>query len=240
MNYFFSLSGLLIATTLHATPWQYEVAPYVWASGLKGTIQIGHKKIHVSETFTDLLKELDVGAMLWAGAYKDNFGVFFNGFYTKVSDNQRIKEIPIASTSQLTIASVGASYRLFISADNTHYLEPFIGARYTDTNTTVMIGPFHAQQNIRWTDAIIGSRANYNITPHFNLEGSADYGQGNRSTSYNLSLIAGYQSPNYFKNTRFYAGYRILHENYRQGVDANFYQWRMNLLGPVAGFLIKF
>lgn len=233
------LTVLLIGnTTLHAA-WKAEIAPYLWASGLDGTVQVADKKIKVSVPFSKLLKHLDFGAMLWVAAHQDRFGVFFNGLYSKVSDKQRIRNIGIGSTSTMIINAAGASYQVPLSYEGL-YLEPYAGARYTSNDTEVHISRFHAKQNEQWTDAIAGTRVNYNITSNFNVEGAGDYGQGDHSDSYNLSFLAGYQSPNHFKNTRFYLGYRFLHQNYTHGKGIHFYQWHMNIAGPVAGALFQF
>lgn len=240
MQYKALFPALLFVSSAHASNWHAEVAPYLWASGLKGTVQIADKQVKVDERFVDLIKELKFGAMLWAQAYNDEVGVFFNGLYTKVADAQTKDRISIDSTSQMTIAATGMSRRIYLQQAKTHYLEPYVGLRYTNNTTKLSIDRFNVGQTEAWTDGIIGSRFNYIVTPAFNLEAALDFGRGNHSSSYNWSVLAGYQSPNHFKNTRFYLGYRFLHQNYSHGQGIRYFKWDMDIAGPVAGFAYHF
>lgn len=229
--------GMVSAVTLHAASWNYELAPYLWASSMKGTQQSGPWRFHVSEPFTKLLKELDFGAMLYVAAYRDNWGVFFNGIYSKVSDTVNVDTFRIHTTSLMTIDSAGLSHKFNYHSQWT--FEPYSGARYTLNDTKVAINALSLKQKYNWTDAIIGARIGYNINSAFTVEGTADYGQGAHSKSYNLSGLLGYQSPTRFKNTRFYLGYRFLHQNYHHGEGKTYYLWDMNLFGPIAGFAYR-
>lgn len=121
--------SLLSILSAPAYSWNYELAPYIWASGLEGTLQTGPHRFHVHETFSELLRELDFGAMLFAAAYKNNFGVFFNGIYTKVSDKLTFDDVWIHTSSVLSIDSAGASYRITFP-HNKIMLEPYVGARF--------------------------------------------------------------------------------------------------------------
>ena len=225
------------ALSLNAASWHYEVAPYLWASSMEGEQQSGSHRFHVNESFIKLLKHLDFGAMLYTSAYRDNWGVFFNGIYSKVSDSVNLDTLSIHTSSAMTIDSAGTSHRFNYSNGA---IEPYVGARYTLNNTKISIDTLPIKQKYNWTDAIIGTRLFYNISSAFNIEGSADYGQGGHSHSYNLSALLGYQSPTHFQNTRFYLGYRYLHQNYHHGEGKTYYLWDMNLFGPIAGFAYRF
>ncbi|MDP3269909.1 MAG: hypothetical protein Q8M40_12805 [Legionella sp.] len=229
---------LICTSQLTYAKWTVEVAPYIWASGLSGTQHTAGLKFKVSESFSELLRELDFGAMLWLAAYHDNAGIFFNGIYSKVSDKLRIDRLDIDLKSTLSIDSLGISYRL--GENKEWYFEPYAGARYTLNDNKVTINTLGINQKYNWTDAIAGTRLNYNVTSAFNVEGAADYGQGSHSHSYNFTALLGYQSPHHFKNTRFYLGYRFLHQNYHHGTGLRYYEWNMNIHGPVAGMLFRF
>lgn len=179
--------------------------------------------------------------MLGVAAYQNDFGLFFNGIYTKVTDDVVYRQLLINTSSILSIDSLGASYKLYKSVDNKLLIEPYAGLRYTINSNRISIDNlFFGRQKIDWTDAIFGSRIDYNLSPSFNVIGSADYGIGYQSNSYNLTAFLGYQSPYYFKNCRFYLGYRFLHQNYHQGKSTRYFDWNMDLLGPVMGVLFKF
>lgn len=238
-NLLYGFSLLSVVFSVQASPWNYEVAPYLWATSIAGTQQTGPYRFHVSESFTELLKHLDFGAMLYISAYRNNFGVFFNGIYSKVSDDiNSLRDLHIHMASAMTIDTAGISYR--IHPNTSWVLEPYLGARYTLNSTKLDINNLNIKQKYNWTDAVVGSRLIYTFNRAWNIEGSADYGRGTNSYSYNLSALLGYQSPTHFKNTRFYLGYRYLHQNYDHGDQRAYYLWDMNLFGPIAGFVYRF
>lgn len=241
MKKYLAILGLLGASTAYSSPWVFDAAPYMWGTSLGGDVALGHRKIHISDSFIELLKVLDFGGMLWLDAHKDKFGLFFDGFYTKLSTTKTFRANIIDAASEMTIDSAGATYRVYGELGAGLSLEPYVAARYTATNTSISVSQLGNGFNKQhWTDAVIGTRVNYSFNPAFNVEGRADYGQGDRSSSYNVSVLGGYQSPNYFKRTRFFLGYRYLHQNYGHGEGAQFYRWKMNLYGPVAGFRVRF
>lgn len=228
--------------SVSAAEWEADVAPYLWATSLKGQTQIGPRTVQVSAPFSKLIKLLDFGGMLWISGHRDNLGVFFNGVYSKVSGQKNIKDISIELGSKLTLGAVGVSYILM--KEGKWIPEPYAGARYTKTVATLTASnnrqSISAQQTEGWTDAIFGSRLSYLVNPSWTLEGAADYGIGNNSNSYNLHALIGYQSLTKFKNTRFYLGYRYLHQNFHTGQGRTFYRWDMSLYGPVLGFMVQF
>lgn len=238
------LLGLLLISSgsLFASDWQYDIAPYLWATSLKGETQIGNRQVEVNEPFSKLFKLLDFGGMLWVDAYHDKFGLFFNGVYSKVSAMRDLRSLELKVSSKLGIASAGASYRIF--ENQSFIVEPYAGARYTNTILTLAahLGRFGlmAENKQEWTDAIGGSRFIYKFNPAWLVEGVADYGAGNNSNSYNLHAMLGYKSEKHFPNTRFYLGYRFLHQNYHHGQGINFYRWDMDLYGPILGFMARF
>lgn len=231
---------LTCLTNIAYAEWETDIAPYLWASSLKGTQQVREFTFKVSEPFSQLIKELDFGTMLWIAVHDNNFGVFFNGVYSKVSDKLILDNIDIRTSSILTIDSAGVSYKLRSSPADRFYFEPYAGARYTLNNNKVSIGEINANQKNDWTDGIFGTRVIYNFSSSFDIQGSADYGLGTHSNSYNLSALLGYQSQTHFKCARFYLGYRFLHQNFHRGEGVTFYRWNMNVFGPVLGVLFHF
>lgn len=235
------LAGFFTSTAAFSSPWVIDVSPYMWATSVKGDVSLGNRTAHISESFLDLLKILDFGGMLWLDAHNDRLGFFYNGYYSKLSTNKVALDTLVTAASQLVISSAGASYRFSGAPESPFFVEPYIGARYTATRSSVSASQFGtAGLKEDWTDAIIGSRFNYTLSTASNIEGAADYGQASRSSSYNVMLLAGYQSAIHFKRTRFYLGYRYLHQNYGHGEGASLYRWKMNIFGPVAGFRVRF
>lgn len=233
---------LVCSGNLVASDWKYDIAPYMWATSLKGETQLANRTVQVNEPFSKLFNYLDFGGMLWLDAYHDRFGLFFNGFYSKLSAQRDLRSLSLKLGSRLGIAAAGGSYRLF---ENEHFIvEPYAGARYTNAILTLSahLGRFgiSAENTEEWTDGMAGTRLMYKFNTSWRMEGGADYGAGHHSNSYNLHAMLGYQSETYFKNTRFYLGYHFLHQNFHHGQGIHYFRWDMDLYGPILGFALRF
>lgn len=64
-----------------ASPWTFEASMYGWFTGLDGDIGIGGYDVGVNESFTDILPDLNMAAMLRFEARNAKWGVIVDGFY---------------------------------------------------------------------------------------------------------------------------------------------------------------
>src|SRR5262245_31125384 len=66
--------------------WTFNVAPYIWAAGMDGTIaQFGFPPVSVDASFSDILEHFDIGLMgAGEGRYGD-FGLLTDFMYVKLS-----------------------------------------------------------------------------------------------------------------------------------------------------------
>lgn len=226
-----------------ANPWKIEVAPYLWAMNMNGRVQVGSQSAHVTESFSDIMKQFKGGGMLWIDANKDRLGLFFNGMYSVLSNTTDAGPFEVDSTNKFGIFSAGVSYEVFqktLANAGQIAIEPYLGARYTLNNTTLKVSGtgISATDNQHWTDPIIGARVRYNISKAWLALVAGDVGgtNFNNHNSYNINAFVGYKPQTMLKNTTFYLGYRLLYQNYVSGSGANRFSWDMKLFGPVAGF----
>jgi hypothetical protein len=231
-------------TNTFAAPWRFEVAPYLWAVSMNGRTSVGPGTIHIDEDFSDILKQLNFGAMLYASAHKDAFGTYFNGVYAVLSNSDNIDNIHISGKNKFGIFGAGVSYIVFakeLANAQKISLEPYAGFRYTLNNTTIDIGRFSLTKNVNWTDPVIGLRLDYAFNKPWSVTLMGDVGGTNASThySYNASAILGYQPPSW-SSTRLFLGYRLLDQHYQTGSGINFYDWNMKISGPMLGIGFSF
>lgn len=66
--------------------WEYELTPYLWGSGMEGTVRVGDLTAPIDLGFDDVLENLDGGLMFAFDARKERFGYFIEGLWVKVSD----------------------------------------------------------------------------------------------------------------------------------------------------------
>lgn len=238
------------ATNLTDDKWTFEIAPYLWALNMDGRVQVASQAAHVSENFSDIMKQFDGGGMLWLSAHKNKLGFFANGMYASLSKSSHIGPISMNQSEKFGIFGAGISYELYkqrfasqnVSIPHELTVEPYLGFRYTLNNATVKIGRLSASSDHHWTDPIVGARVKYTLTKAWLVLFAGDVGgtNFNNHNSYDLNGLVGYKPQTFWTNTTVYAGYRFLHQNYVTGSGRNYFAWNMKLFGPVVGLAIGF
>lgn len=237
----------------YADPWKFEVAPYVWAVNMNGRVQTGPIRVHVDQSFDDILHHLNFGAMFAVDATKDRFGLFGNVMYAVLSDKTSDSLLALNLKNKFGLFSAGASYQVvnynFNGAPmkpDSVALEPYIGLRYTLNNvrTTLSFESFSISNtdNHHWTDPIVGLRAKLFLSKLWSLILAGDVGGTNASSDYSYNLIGllGYKPQTHFVDTKLYLGYRLLSQHYITGRGLNYYNWNMKIFGPMVGITIAF
>lgn len=226
--------------------WTVEIAPYLWAINMNGTVQTGGNRLHINENFNDVLSQLNWAGMVWVDARKDKWDIFLNTLYASLSNTVHDGNTSLDANNYYSIVSVGASYEIykkFFSNSSLVTLEPYLGARYTLNNTTLTLSSplftIRAADDQHWTDPILGLRVNYWMTKAWKIILAGDIGGTNARThySYNVLGLLGYK-PQKWSNTTLYLGYRLLDQHYETGNGPTFYNWNMKNFGPLIGIAI--
>src|SRR6185369_515327 len=124
------------------SPWSFEVTPYLWTAGLTGDLSARGRSATVDPSFSDLLKDLDFGAMLLAEARYDRWGLLLDGFYLKLSKDA---ETPgplfssVDATSQMGMIGPSLAYRAVLTDRFT--LDVLGGARIWFVDTELDFKP---------------------------------------------------------------------------------------------------
>jgi hypothetical protein len=226
-----------------ANGWQVEIAPYLWAINMNGRVQVGPYKLHVKENFSDLLQDLQWGGMIWLDAKNGPWGLFFNGLYTSLGQSEYMGSLKLNASDQFSLLSAGLSYQLYQHMNIS--IDPYLGARLTvnKASLSAQLAGYKTSysNNQHWLDPILGARINYQMTYAWLATAAADIGGTNFNTdkSYNLIALIGYRPQTIWKNTTWYAGYRLLYQHYATGHDLKKFDWSMKLFGPLVGVTIK-
>jgi len=238
----------MLCSNSFADPWKFEVAPYLWAANMNGRTSIGPATVHINQSFSDILKHLNVGGMLYAAAHKDRFGIYFNGVYVNVSDGSHLStnlgNINTHLNNRYSIVGAGISYivvdKMFASGGQ-FTLEPYLGFRDTINNTSVKINKLSFKKNVSWTDPVVGIRLDYLFNKVWGILAQGDIGGVNASTQYSYSWGAFLHCrPSSWTHAQMYLGYRLLDQRYQTGSGRSFYDWNMKLFGPLLGLSFNF
>jgi hypothetical protein len=136
----------------------------------------------VDPSFSDLLKDLDFGAMLLAEARYDRWGLLLDGFYSKLSKDA---ETPgplfssVDATSQMGMIGPSLAYRAVLTDRFT--LDVLGGARIWFVDTELDFKPgllpgVKVDQSKSWVDRIIGLRLGVELADRFFFRALGDVG----------------------------------------------------------------
>lgn len=168
--------GMAVAALLGVTPawaqssspqgpgWQFELTPYFWMAGLSGDVGVAGTSTSVDASFTDIVKNLDFGAVVAFEARNGPWALLLDGIYLKVSQNgdtpgpgfSRVDVI-----SRTGIIAPALAYRVWESPFAA--LDAWIGTRIwvVDSELKFSGGVLPAQKfsgTKAWADPVAGAR----------------------------------------------------------------------------------
>lgn len=224
--------------------WSFTTAPYAWAASLKGTSAAfpGLPPVEVDASFTDVLRNLDIGVMTLLELRYRRFAGYADVIYTHVSaDAETPKGLlfdSIDAESGVFIGTFGGAYR--VVEDEGGFLDLSAGARVWSVDTEVKLdGGLLADRDLShsesWADPVIGVKGRFNLGEGFFLNGLAHVGGFDVASDLTWDVFGGvgYQ----FNDTvSAVAGYRHLEVDYEDGG----FIFDVQMSGPVIGAVIRF
>ncbi len=203
------LMALILATPARAADWNYQLTPYLWASGLDGTQAIGGREFEVDASFSDLLEVLDVGFAARFEAQGPRWGWFGDIFYAKLSDDANLPAVALSGETKQTIAEAGVSYRL------AERLKGLAGLRYQKSELELAASGIGARSTDEsWIDGFVGLHWMPVNTGKWQAWLRGDIGAGDSDLVWFTGLGVGYRF-----NARFTGllAYRYLDTDYERG-----------------------
>lgn len=224
--------------------WSFLIAPYVWAAGIKGTAATlpPLPPIDVDASFQDILKNLDIAAMVALELRYRKFAGYADIVYTGISadaDTPRgILFDEIEAESEVFIGTFGGAYRVLEGERS--FLDLLAGARVWSVDTTLkldggLLADREIQDNQNWVDPVVGIKGRYFFGHGFFLNWMGHVGGFSASSDLTWDAFGalGYE----FNDTvSAIAGYRHLEVDYEQGG----FEFDVQMSGPVIGATIRF
>ena len=212
--------------------WHFNIAPYLWAASLDGDVRIGRVQEDVDLDFIDILKDLSLGAMLYAEARKQRYGAFTNMFFVRTRDDSS-GAVDTDVTSDTAQIAVGGLYRVLEwqwgeAADGSPLqlaVEPLAGMRWSYIRAEVQfsgggaINLPQADRSESFVDPIVGVRLASDLSERWLAFVSGDVGGFGVGSDYswNVQGYVGYRMTMFGTPTILSAGYRALHQKYTSG-----------------------
>jgi hypothetical protein len=199
--------------------WHFAVAPYLFATGISGTVAARGRSIEVDSSFGNIFDRLDVGFMGAFEARKGRLVSFNDLIWTKLSAERDTPGQLFSNAKvgiNLFIFDPEVGYRLVNSEKGS--IDVLGGVRIwsveTNLNVTSGVLPgFDVSQRKTWAAPVVGVHGVGNITRKFFVAGKFDIGGAGIGADLTTQLYgaAGYRLT---KHVALLGGYRWLQVDY--------------------------
>ena len=229
----------LVAAPLQAADWKQEFAPYVWGSGMDGTVGVADLTGRVDVSFGDILDNLEMGFM---GAYRvsnEQWAFTLDAIYMGLGAHGRGPGELVHADIDLDQFgfSTDAAYAV------TEHLSVLGGFRYNEMSVRLKAtGPLqtrHADLRQNWTDPLVGAAY---TTPFadkwtFTLRGDVGgFGVGSDLAWQAVTTLRWQASPRF----GLVGAYRYLDQDYEDGKGRHYFKYDMAVSGPALGVVFTF
>ena len=223
--------------------WHVDWIPiYLWFSGLQGNVGAGGYVAPVNASFSDVIKNLNIGVMTALDLRRKRIGLFTDIIFMSLSSDQ--KTTPVGNTyigfnanAKELIVDPEIYFRVIDSPKGS--IDAIGGGRFwrldnsldlfPPTGTTATVG-----QTQNWVDPVLGARARLNLPKGFfvNMKGDAGgFGVGSQET-YQIYGGAGKEFKKMFAA---FLGYRYLYVDYTN----TGFVYNVHMSGMLIGFNIR-
>jgi hypothetical protein len=235
------LLGALAASPAAAADWEFQLTPYLWATGLQGEIGVFPRlpPVTVDVSFSDILDQLTFAAMGTLEARTGKFGVLTDLIYVDTDTSATIPDRRFTSVSlgtKSTITTVATAWRVAEQARLN--LDLLVGVRLMWTETELTLrrddgATFSAKPDEMWMDPIAGVRGIYQLSPHWSISAYGDVGSGDSDLTWQAYGAANYQVNDC---VRLLAGWRHLKDDF----DDEGFVYDIAMDGPMLGATFSF
>lgn len=223
------------------TSYKYQITPYLFTTGLNGTIGEQGRTANVDAGFGDVLRHLDMVAMFYFDARFGRWRALVDNLYTKVSD-ARATPGPLFDSVRVAtktwIVDPEAAYAILQKEDRELDVTGGVRIWNLKNDVTLFRGGFQASRGSGTrtvTDPIVGVRYYSNLTPHIFVAAKGDVGGFHADADWDWQLFG---SGGYRFNDTLVAslGYRYLRLNDRP--NNSIYDVTLN--GVIVGLGFRF
>lgn len=232
--------------------WKVIVSPYIWAASLDGHANIMGRRTNVDVPFSDIFENLDFSAMGNVEVTNGLYGVYFDGQYTKTSQDESFHDQTLGADVTMTTLSAGAFFRAVevplegetvFGTQRVFAIEPTAGLRWTQLKVDFMLDRWSERRKLEWTDPFVGARIQADLTDRWHLFAEADvggFGAGADLSAQGQAYL-GYRTHIFNQPALLRFGYRALYQDYDGGdVLGHRFKWNVTEHGPVAGVSLVF
>jgi len=228
---------------------------YGWGPGIEGNFGLRNTNSDVDVSFSDILEDLQMGAMGQGEARKGKWSILVDGLYMKLEDKQTLLRGRGRASVEFeqTMIEGFVGYRVIddqVSGEGGAQplsIDLMAGGRWNHVEgklgaEVVLLGlgtGFQRRKSVDWLDPVIGARVRLGLTDQFSLAGWADvggFGVGADSTW----QLAGWVDYDFQNSWHMVGGYRHLNVDYEEGSGSTRFALDADYSGPFVGVRYRF
>lgn len=241
-----SFSLAIVVLIIVATPsaaqtssggWQYAIAPYLWASGMDGTVRIGDQEQEAEASFSDILDNLDFALMGHFDMRNDRWVLASDLIYVDLGQDEELAEGTVTTGLDMTLIELAGGYRVSPA------VALLVGARWFDTGVDLAYeGDFvaeDAEASESWVDPIVGVHALAQLSDRWWIGFRGDvggFGVGSELT-WQAYADLGFRASDLISVM---IGYHTLDVDYEGGTGAAAVDLNLVISGPQLGVVFTF
>ena len=221
---------LIASVPASAQQWDWKVTPYLWATGLDGTVSIGPLSAEASLSFSDVVDILRGGGLVRLDAQKNQHGLFGDIAYFRFKDKEARDTVGGFLELKLDALLVESAY--YYRLNEIYALE--FGARYLDIDTSLrpaLLPPVDNSSD--FLDAIVGFRADFDLNEKWDLMFRGNVGGG--GTDYSAGLQVDLRR-SFSNGNTLDVGFRALEIDYEDGEGLSAVGLDLSMSGLTIGY----
>lgn len=225
------------STRASSEGWVHSVAVYLLAAGLDGVVTAKGVEADVDASFSDILENLEMGAMFAYRAESERHALTLDTIYMGLGAQEDVGPFSAEIDVDELVVELDWCWRVDPSTD------VFVGARYWGISTDLVLsgpGPgVRVSADEEWIDPLIGARHTLPLAEDWSLTLRGDIGGFGVGSDFSWQAVArvNWQIT---ESSLLAFGYRTVAVDYEDGSGTSEFRYDVTTSGFLAGFAFTF
>ena len=195
-----------------ADAWTWRVAPYLWTSGIDGTLTTANAEVDVDIDFGDIWDNLDSAGLLFVETRRGKLTILGDLVYLGLEADG---ETQLGADADVELDTTILELAVLSRVSPESPLEIGGGVRYANMESDIEVGPASSDGSSDALDGIAAGRATWPFAGRWSLQVYGDLGAGDSDLTWQASAMLGF----HFTDWGLGFGYRVLDYDFDDGSD---------------------
>jgi len=217
--------------------WEFNIAPYLFAAGLDGTLTVKGYETEIDLPFSDIISDLHFAAMVHFDMQNERWVVSSDLIYVDLDDSRDVARGTVTASVKETLWDVFGGYRV------SPVVTLLAGARYVDLSTGLRFaGQFDdpsADAGKSWVDPLVGVHVIAPFAERWWVALHGDIGGFGVGSEFSWQAYAdvGFRASDLVSVV---LGFRAIDIDYESGSGDDLFRYDMLMSGPQLGVAFRF